>query len=84
VDWLGITSDEIVNPVLSYLTPGMSILLHDGLEDNMASKPSDRSATVEAVRTLLNNLTAERYQFLTMPEMSRFKEIRIYFRDAIP
>jgi len=81
-DWLSGTAGEIVKRVLDETSPGSVIVLHDGYRDVMDAQASDRSRTVAAVRMLLRALTAEGYQFLTIPQMSEFPERRVYFVHA--
>jgi peptidoglycan/xylan/chitin deacetylase (PgdA/CDA1 family) len=57
-DWKGgHTSSEVVDAVLSHLHPGAVVLLH-----------SVRSATAEALPTILREGTARGYQFVTISE----------------
>ena len=81
-DWLSITGDEVAKRVLNETSPGSIILLHDGYQDVTDAEASDRSRTVTAVRTLLEALATEGYQFMTLSEMSRFPERRVYFVHA--
>lgn len=62
-DWRkGITPDEIVNEVLSEAKDGgQLILLHDA--------GGDRTATVQALPRLIDNLRAQGYRFVSLPEL---------------
>lgn len=81
-DWLGGTADEIAQHILDGTSPGSIILLHDGYRDLADAQASDRSRTVATVHMLLKMLMAEDYQFMTIPQMSRFPERRVYFVRA--
>jgi peptidoglycan-N-acetylglucosamine deacetylase len=61
------TSDpnEIVDRIMSKLTPGSIVLLHDALDD----LKGDRSGTIAATEILIQKLHAQGYQFKTVSEL---------------
>jgi peptidoglycan/xylan/chitin deacetylase (PgdA/CDA1 family) len=72
-DWQSISSDDIVKRILVKVQPGSIILLHD-----------KSSRTVETIHELLKALSAEGYQFVTLPEMNRFPERYVYYTHLLP
>lgn len=60
MDWRASEANLIKN-VLSQVTPGGIILLHDG--------GGDRSKTVKALPNIINKLKEQGYQFVTVPEL---------------
>jgi peptidoglycan/xylan/chitin deacetylase (PgdA/CDA1 family) len=66
-DWRpGVTVDEIVR-VASEAKGGDVILLHDWVEEPWAPEALDRSATVEAVRPIVDALRRRALRFTTLP-----------------
>jgi len=67
-DWEKHTPDALVRSTLAQAHPGAIVLLHDGLNlDHRA----DRSATVEALPAIIEQLRAKGYEFVTLPELLR-------------
>lgn len=62
-DWARPGSDAIVNRVLNSTQPGSIILLHDG--------GGNRSQTVDALPTIIEQLQARGLVFVTIPQMLR-------------
>ena len=79
-DWLEHDSGIIVQRVLEGLSNGACVFLHDGSEDFSRQEAINRSNTIAATRTLLRVLSEQGYQFLTVPEMMRYRERRVFFR----
>lgn len=65
-DWTNPGVDVIVDRTLAKVKNGSIILLHDG--DGIASKDS-RVQSVEATRRIIQTLTAQGYQFVTVDEI---------------
>jgi len=68
VDWLDHDADVIVNRILSQITPGSIILLHDALYLSRQANYASREATLKAVDLLLEG-HQKKYRFLTVPEL---------------
>lgn len=60
-DYTGITADQIVHNVLSAITPGAIVLMHDG--------GGVRAPTVAAVPRIIRALRKQGYRFVTVPEL---------------
>lgn len=62
-DWLGsrISVEQLVNNIVNKVTPGGIVLMHDG--------GGDRSRTVQALPTIIKELTQQGYKFVTVPEL---------------
>ena len=58
--------DPIVDRVLQQVEPGAIILLHDG--DGLKTQP-DKTATVQALASILNGLLSRGYRLVTVPEL---------------
>ncbi|HYQ89350.1 MAG TPA: glycosyltransferase [Candidatus Binatia bacterium] len=69
-DWVPYSSRQLAASTIAHAHPGAIILLHDGL--NLARHP-DRSATVEALPTIIDRLREEGYRFVTVPELLRYE-----------
>jgi peptidoglycan/xylan/chitin deacetylase (PgdA/CDA1 family)/GT2 family glycosyltransferase len=67
-DWLPYSAAQLASYTIAHAHPGAIILLHDGL--NLARHP-DRSATVDALPTIIDRLREEGYRFVTVPELLR-------------
>lgn len=65
-DWENPGVEHIVNHTVNTIAPGQILLLHDGF--------GDRSQTVEALDTIVNQLTAQGYRFVTISELLRLSE----------
>jgi len=65
-DWVAHSARELARTTIGQVHPGAIILLHDGL--NLSLHP-DRSATVEALPTIIDRLREEGYRFVTVPEL---------------
>ena len=53
--------EHILDKTREYMRPGSILLFHDGFED--------RSQTVEAVKILLEEYSAQGYRFITISEL---------------
>jgi peptidoglycan/xylan/chitin deacetylase (PgdA/CDA1 family) len=67
-DWLPYSAAQLESYTIAHAHPGAIILLHDGL--NLTRHP-DRSATVDALPTIIDRLREEGYRFVTVPELLR-------------
>ncbi len=67
-DWLPYSAAQLAAYTVAHAHPGAIILLHDGL--NLSRHP-DRSATVDALATIIDRLREEGYSFVTVPELLR-------------
>ena len=65
-DYANSPSDQIIQRVLKAVKPNSVILLHDG-RDTQVDFPRDN--TVNALPTLIDDLRAEGYEFLTVSEL---------------
>jgi peptidoglycan/xylan/chitin deacetylase (PgdA/CDA1 family) len=76
-DWQGDTGVVVARRALTGVQPGGIILLHDGWEpshDQSAWRPEydsfqDRAPTIEALAIIIEELQAQGYRFVTVPEM---------------
>jgi peptidoglycan/xylan/chitin deacetylase (PgdA/CDA1 family) len=65
-DWERRSADDLVARAVKETKPGAIILLHDGLNlDHQAN----RTATVEALPRIIEELRAKGYRFVTVPEL---------------
>ena len=69
-DWKAKSADEIVRHAEHQVRGGSVILLHDGEHHRIGG---DRSRSVAASDRILSRYLGEGYQFVTVPEMMRFK-----------
>ncbi|NLB60702.1 MAG: polysaccharide deacetylase family protein [Lentisphaerae bacterium] len=67
-DWNPHSAQEIAEHVLSGLTPGDILLLHDGCE---TQPDANRQSTVEAVALILERLSQAGCRFVSLPELLR-------------
>jgi peptidoglycan/xylan/chitin deacetylase (PgdA/CDA1 family) len=67
-DWEDREADWIANGILQEIRPGCVILMHDGLYSYADARYLNREPTVNAVDTILRQMTG-RFQFVTLPEM---------------
>ncbi|MBU4200804.1 MAG: polysaccharide deacetylase family protein [Verrucomicrobia bacterium] len=67
-DWNPQSAVEIAEHMITQATPGDILLLHDGWETR---HEVDRHNTVDAVYLILERLTREGFQFVTLPELVR-------------
>ncbi|OGO17204.1 MAG: hypothetical protein A2Z15_00895 [Chloroflexi bacterium RBG_16_50_11] len=58
-----------VGKIVSKAYPGSIILLHDGYGTEHNNQNSDRSFTVKALRSIIEQLLAQGYRFVTVPVM---------------
>ena len=65
-DWEPYSANHLVQATVARAHPGAIILLHDGL--NLAH-PANRSATLAALPRVIEQLRAEGYRFVTIPEL---------------
>lgn len=66
-DWSGISSNRIVDSVLSKAEPGAIVLLHEG---------ACAVSTPEAVGVIIDRLREKGYEFVTISELLQYYEIR--------
>lgn len=66
-DWKRRSSGQIASTVISQASPGGIALMHDG--------GGNRSATVEALPTIINALRERGYRFVTVPELLRMRYV---------
>jgi len=69
-DWRDTSAADLSEQLITEIKPGSIILLHDGLYSYTNTKFLDREPTLFAVDAILNQL-ANRFQFVTLPEMFR-------------
>ncbi|MDA8195248.1 MAG: polysaccharide deacetylase family protein [Thermaerobacter sp.] len=60
-DWAHTNGHVIAQKILHSIRPGSIVLMHDG--------GGDRAPTVSALATILNILSAQRYRFVTVPQL---------------
>ncbi len=65
-DWREPGVDQILNFTRAYVAPGSILLFHDGF--------GDRSQSMEAVRILLSEYTAQGFRFVTVSELLLLQE----------
>jgi peptidoglycan/xylan/chitin deacetylase (PgdA/CDA1 family) len=64
-DWREPGVDHILNKTREHIVPGSILLFHDGF--------GDRSQTMEAVRILLTEYTAQGFQFVTVSDLLKLQ-----------
>lgn len=69
-DWNPHPTSDIVKHIVSHVTSGDIILLHDGRESQHGV---NRQTTVEAVPLIIERLQKAGYKFVTLPELYRNK-----------
>lgn len=74
VDWAELAPSNIVKNVTKKAEPGAIILLHDS-GDLITHKGGDRSATVEALPDIIDNLRKNGYEFVTIEQLIFFTEL---------
>lgn len=87
-DWQGDPAQDITMRVIDGARPGAVILLHDGWEPEAGdTDPSpehelmrDRTPTIEALPTIITQLTEQGYRFVTVPELFKHGRTR---REAL-
>jgi peptidoglycan/xylan/chitin deacetylase (PgdA/CDA1 family) len=78
-DWERRSADDLVARAVQETTPGAIILLHDGLNlDHQA----DRTATVEALPRIIEQLRAKGYRFVTVPELLHLPPALAHWRGG--
>lgn len=68
MDWVDHDPEYISDRIISQVSPGSVVLLHDGLYSTMDERNVDRSQTLEAVDFILDRLE-QRFQFVTLIEL---------------
>ncbi|MBI4295698.1 MAG: polysaccharide deacetylase family protein [Chloroflexi bacterium] len=63
------TPEMVAKDIISEITPGKIILLHDGYGTNHNDAKSDKSLTVQALPLIIERLQVKGYRFLTVPEL---------------
>ena len=83
IDWLDHDADRLVTRLTQEIRPGSIILLHDRLYQFSERRFADRTPTLEAVDTVLQQLAGD-YRFVTVPELLQYgKPVRrIWTRKA--
>lgn len=83
IDWLDHDADWLVARLTQEIRPGSIILLHDRLYQFPEKRFADRTPTLEAVDTVLQQLTGK-YRFVTVPKLLQYgKPVRrIWTRKA--
>ncbi len=64
LDWQEEPPSVIANNVLSNVTPGAIILMHDG-----GDWDADRTNTIESLRQIIPTLQQQGYEFVTVPDL---------------
>lgn len=67
-DWDADSPERIAARVLDQLEPGAIVLWHDALADAFERESFDRTASIEALRHVLDQ-SRERYRLVTVPEL---------------
>jgi peptidoglycan/xylan/chitin deacetylase (PgdA/CDA1 family) len=67
-DWCSLDADWMAGRLMSQISPGSVILLHDGLCDPVGDQYLDRGPMLKAVNILLSNL-GHHFSFVTIPEL---------------
>jgi peptidoglycan/xylan/chitin deacetylase (PgdA/CDA1 family) len=67
-DWAELPPKKIVSNIVRKVKPGSIILLHDS-GDLVTFKGGNRSATVQALPLIIDNLRAKGYDFITVDQM---------------
>lgn len=83
VDWLDYDANRILERILSLISPGCIILLHDALYVTEQTDYASRDATLKAVELLLER-ERNNYRFVTVPELLECgrPEQEIWLQDA--
>ncbi|MCP4417268.1 MAG: polysaccharide deacetylase family protein [Chloroflexi bacterium] len=83
IDWLDHDSAWLVARLTQEIRPGSIILLHDALYQFPEKRFANRTPTLEAVDTLLQQLKGT-YRFVTVPELLKFGKPaqRVWIRRA--
>jgi peptidoglycan/xylan/chitin deacetylase (PgdA/CDA1 family) len=63
------TADKAAKDIIKQVKPGKIILLHDGYGTEHDNQRADRSLTVQALPIIIQELTAQGYRFITIPEL---------------
>jgi peptidoglycan-N-acetylglucosamine deacetylase len=71
IDWRDDPGETVYERLAKGLRPGSILLLHDGLFMYENKRFTDRQATIDAVRFLLERFSAD-YRFVTVPELLTF------------
>jgi peptidoglycan/xylan/chitin deacetylase (PgdA/CDA1 family) len=67
-DWLDHPAADMAERIAADLRPGSVILFHDGLADALDDRYFDRSATLDAVRLVLERFAGD-LAFVTLPQL---------------
>ena len=70
-DWTNPGADVIVTRVLEKVEPGAIVLLHDG---DSPKYTAPREQTVQATRTIIQNLRQDGYSFVTISELKQMQK----------
>jgi peptidoglycan/xylan/chitin deacetylase (PgdA/CDA1 family) len=63
------TPEQFAHEIVSHTHPGAIILLHDGYGTTHDTSKADRSFTVAALPLIIEQLRAEGYRFVTVPQL---------------
>ncbi|HEX8807072.1 MAG TPA: hypothetical protein VF741_08980, partial [Candidatus Aquilonibacter sp.] len=72
-------AQTIADRIVPYVHDGSIIVLHDGnrgivcANSHVAAKTCDRHSEIEATRLIIEQLRAEGYRFVTVPELLSLK-----------
>ncbi|HEX8806491.1 MAG TPA: polysaccharide deacetylase family protein [Candidatus Aquilonibacter sp.] len=78
-DWEEPPAQTIADRIVPYVHDGSIIVLHDGnrgivcASPHVAAKTCDRHSEIEATRLIIEQLRAEGYRFVTVPELLSLK-----------
>lgn len=79
-DWEYPPPQVIAQRILSHVSDGSIIVLHDGnrgqlcIPAHLPARVCDRSSDIEATRMIIDNLKARHYRFVTIPELIRLRK----------
>jgi peptidoglycan/xylan/chitin deacetylase (PgdA/CDA1 family) len=69
-DWLDFNANKMLKELVDRVHPGSIVLFHDAIASAIEVRHADQESTLEAVNLLLEKL-ANRFQFITVPELLR-------------
>jgi peptidoglycan/xylan/chitin deacetylase (PgdA/CDA1 family)/GT2 family glycosyltransferase len=67
--WGKPTPQQFADQIVKQAVPGGIILLHDGYGTSHGTAQADKSLTVQALPLIINQLKAEGYTFVTVPQL---------------
>lgn len=79
-DWEYPPPQVIAQRILPHVSDGSIIVLHDGnrgqlcVPKHLPAHVCDRSSDIEATRLIVNNLKAQHYRFVTIPELIQLRK----------